>query len=126
MEPTQPQLTPSSVGGVPIYVAGHGDFELHEADGDGEIYAVARVNPAQAIEVGLDAAREFMRAVGSRMGEITEATRPDEVTLTFSISFDAKGGTVIPLLVTGEAGLSTGLSVEAVWRRRPAREPREP
>jgi hypothetical protein len=126
MEPRQPQLTPSAVGGVPIYVAGSGDFELNEAGPDGEIYAVARLNPAQAMEAGLDAVREFMRAVGSRMGEIAEAARPDEVTLAFSISFDAKGGTVIPLLVTGEAGLSTGLSVNAVWRRSPAREAQEP
>lgn len=114
------QLTPSTVGGVPIYVAGHSEFELREADGEGEIYAVARLNPAQAMEAGLDAVREFMRAVGSRMGEITEAARPDEVTLAFCISFDARGGTVVPLLVTGEAGFSTGLSVNAVWRRQPS------
>lgn len=111
------QVVGSAIGGAPIYVGIEGTAKIYESDQEGEIYAVARVSPAEAMERGLDAAREFIRAVGKRMEEISNTARPDEVTFTFSISFDVTGKLVVPVLVTGQTGASAGLSVSAVWRK---------
>jgi len=99
-------------GDATLYVEAVGELQVDVTD---EIYTVAP-SPAEAFRTAMDAIGETVRAVGDRLEELGGTMRPEELTVEFSISFDAKGkAAVIPIFVTGESGVQTGLKVTAKW-----------
>lgn len=99
------------VGKAFVYVETQGDLTTE----DQEIYAVAP-SPKQVFETGVDALVECVRVVGERIEEIAAKAMPQEVEIEFSITFDAKAkGALIPIFVTAEHGIQTGLKVKAAY-----------
>jgi hypothetical protein len=109
------RLVPMQVGSATVYIEQVGPYP--EIDADDRIYPVAPLSPQEAFQTAGDAVRECVRIVGERI-EALEERRPQEITVEFSITLEAKGkAALIPIFVTGETGAKTGLVVKAVWRR---------
>jgi Trypsin-co-occurring domain 1 len=112
--PTARRLAPMRIGDTVVYVEhGSGDPVV---ESDDSIKAVA-FSPASAFDAASDALRECVRIVGERMEAVAEGARPNEVTVEFALSFEAKGKALIPVFVSAESGVETALRVSAVWRR---------
>jgi hypothetical protein len=106
------KFIPMQVGKAVVYVEKQGDVTTEE---DG-IYTVAP-SPKQAFETAIEVLKECVRVVGERMEELAGKAMPKELEVEFSITFDAKAkGALIPVFVTSEHGLQTGLKVKAVWK----------
>jgi hypothetical protein len=87
-----------------------------EIESTGDVRTVAP-DPSQVFDNATTAIRECVRIVAEKMDEIAEKIRPQQVTVEFSVSFDASGkASVIPIFLTGETKVSTGLKVTAVWK----------
>jgi len=107
------KFIPMQVGKAVVYVEKQGEAITEEDDG---IYPVAPT-PKQAFETAVEALKECVRVVGERMEELAGKAMPKEVEIEFSITFDAKAkGALIPIFVTAEHGIQTGLKVKAVWK----------
>lgn len=107
------KFIPMQVGKATVYVEKQGEAITEEDDG---IYPVAP-SPKQAFETAVEVLKECVRVVGERIEELAGKAMPKEVEIEFSLTFDAKAkGALIPIFVTAEHGLQTGLKVKAVWK----------
>jgi Trypsin-co-occurring domain 1 len=108
------RLIPVQVGGATVFVEQLDDARVETDD---EIYPVGPPSPKEAFEKANEALRECIRVVGETLEGIGEQVQPQEVSLEFSLSFQAEGtAQIIPVLVTGKTGASTGLKVTATWK----------
>jgi hypothetical protein len=107
------RLVPMQVGKATVFVEDLGAAEIVEDEG---IRTVGAVEPAEAFERGGDALQECVRIVGEKVDGLAETAKPREVTVEFSLNFEAKGKFVIPVLMSAESGVSTGIKVTAVWQ----------
>ena len=120
------RLVPMKVGSATVYVEQVGPPA--EAVADDTIYPVAP-SPREAFETAGEVLRECVRVVGEKMAAMGEAAQPhavalakaalpEEVTVEFSLTFEASGrAALIPVFVTGESKAQTGLKVTAVWQK---------
>jgi len=107
------RLVPMQVGKATVFVEDLGAAEIVEDEG---IRTVGAVEPTEAFERGGDALQECVRIVGEKVDGLAKTAKPREVTVEFSLSFEAKGKFVIPVLMSAESGVSTGIKVTAVWQ----------
>ncbi|HEX8742789.1 MAG TPA: CU044_2847 family protein [Thermoleophilaceae bacterium] len=111
------QLIAAEVGSALVYIEQVGEPAAREEG----IYAVAAPTPGEVFDRASEALRECVRVVGAQVEALAESVRPDEVSVEFTISFEAEGkASIVPVFVTGRSSVSTGLAVTAVWRRGPA------
>jgi hypothetical protein len=111
------RLVPISLGGVEIFVEQVGEPAEIEAGTD--IYVAT--SPREALESALEFTGNLLASVGDRLAEVREKTTPDELTVELSLTFEATGkASIVPVLVTGQAGAKSGITVTAVWRRAEA------
>ncbi len=108
------QLVPMRVGSATVFVEQVGDPA--EIQTDDAIYPVSPPSPEDAFEKAGQILQECVRVVGERVEEIAGKARPREITVEFTLSFEAGGkAQLIPVLFTGETKAVTGLKVTAVW-----------
>lgn len=109
------RLVPMKIGEATVYIEQVG--EAVEVEADDSIYAVAP-SPKQAFEMAIAALKQCVSVVGEQIKTLSGKAMPRELEIEFSLTFDAKAkGTLIPIFVTAEHGLQTGLKVKAVWKR---------
>ena len=119
-EVTSTRLVPMKIGTATVYVEASTSSRRIEASGDpsGEIRPASPPNPQEVFENASQAIRECVRVVGEKMNDIKEKVRPQQITVEFSLTFDASGkASVIPIFVTAETKVSTALKVTAVWKQ---------
>jgi hypothetical protein len=105
---------PMKIGNATVFIQQTGVATLEE-DLGGELY-VAAPDPQQIFDKAVDVIRECVRTVGEQVEALAEKAMPKEITIEFSLTFDAKAkGAIIPVFVTAEHGLHTGLKVIAKW-----------
>lgn len=110
------RLVPIAIGDAVVFVQQVGPPPAVEVDE--RIYPVGAPSLSDAFDRAGDMLREVLRLVDERTKQLDDATRPDHLTVEFSLSFEVSGkASVIPIFVTGETGLQTGLKVVAVWDR---------
>lgn len=111
----QRSLVPMKVGSATVYVVQTGDASI--AAGEGEIYTVAP-NAREVFDMAVEVIRECVAKIGDGIETLAEKAMPRELTVEFSLTFEAKGKTVIlPIFVTAEHGVGAGLKISAVWKR---------
>lgn len=116
--PPQPggQLVPMRVGSAIVFVEQGDGVSWEEADD--RIYPVGPRSFSEAFDRAAETLREVLRVVEDHVHQLEKKARPNEMTVEFSLTFEASGkASIVPILVTGEAGLQTGLKVTAVWRQ---------
>ncbi len=107
-------LVPMRIGGATVYVEQISEPLTIETSED--IYPVAPPGPAQAFEQAGEVLQECVRVVGERVEKLAENAKPREVTVEFTLSFEASGrAQLIPVFLTGQTKAATGLKVTAVW-----------
>jgi hypothetical protein len=85
-------------------------------DPTGGIRPVAPPDLADAFRRASDAIQECVTTVGSRVESLASRAKPEEITVEFSITFEAQGGIhLLPVLVTAQSKIGTGLKVTARW-----------
>ena len=110
------RLIPMQVGKATVYVEQIG--ESAEVQADDSIYPVAPPTPREVFENAVEVLQECVRVVGTKLESLTAKAMPQEVTVEFSLTFQARGKiALVPVFVTGESGLETGLKVTALWKR---------
>jgi hypothetical protein len=110
---TQSRAIPLAVGGASVFIEQVGDGPTVESS---DIYPVGPVSPADAFDKANDALKECVRSVGETIKTLSEAVKPEQVSLEFTLTFQAEGtARIIPVLVTGKTGVTTGLKVTATW-----------
>ena len=121
--PPTRRLVPLQIGNAIVYVEHVGEPVVIEADDS--IRPVALPRPQEVFENAGEILRECVRVIGDRIGAMTEKAQPAEIVVEFALSFEVKGkASVIPVFVTGETGVQTGLKVTAKWMLQPGgREP---
>jgi Trypsin-co-occurring domain 1 len=108
------RVLPVQVGGAIVYVEQIGAGA--SAEYDEGIYPVGPPSPKEAFEKANEALSECVRVVGETLEKIGDQVKPQEVSLEFSLSFQAEGtARIIPVLVTGKTAATTGLKVTATW-----------
>lgn len=118
---SRPQLLPMYVGNATVYVEQIGPPA--EVKTDGQIRPVAPLSPDEAFETASEVLHECVRVLGERIDQLQSAISPREITVEFSLSFEAGGrASLIPIFVTAQTKASTGLKVTATWQRRDAGE----
>ena len=109
------RLVPMRVGKATVYVEQIGEPVVTEADD--RIRPVAP-DTKEVFGKAVEVLQECVHVVGEKVETIAEKARPQEITVEFTLSFEATGKVaLIPILVTGETKGSTGLKVTAVWKR---------
>ncbi len=105
------------VGNAIVYVEQIG--HPAEVQAEGQVRPVAPPSPEEAFETASEVLHECVRVLGERIEDLKDSISPQEITVEFSLSFEA-GGTarLIPIFVTGESKVSTGLKVTAKWQRQ--------
>lgn len=112
----QRQVVPMKVGNATVYVVQTGDINVASGIED-EIYTVAP-DAREVFDKAIDAIRECVGKIGGSLETLAEKAMPRELTVEFSLTFEAKAkGAIIPIFVTAEHGLGTGLKISAVWKR---------
>jgi hypothetical protein len=112
-----PEVTvlPLQIGGATVFVEQVGPSP--SADYDEGLYPVAPPTPREAFDKANEALKECVRVVGETIETLGDRVRPQEISLEFSLSFQAEGSArIIPVLVTGKTAASTGLKVTATWQ----------
>jgi hypothetical protein len=114
----QRQVVPMKVGMATVYIVQTGDAHIVSGDGgEDEIYTVAP-DPREVFDKAVDVIREGVRKIGASVEALAGKAMPQELTVEFSLTFEAKAkGSIIPILVTAEHGLGAGLKISAVWKR---------
>ncbi len=108
------RFVPMQVGSATVFVEQVG--ESVEVEANDEIYPVAPPSPAEAFVKAGEALQECVRVVGEKIEGLADKAKPEQVTVEFTLSFEAKGkAQLIPVLLTGETKATTGLKVTAVW-----------
>lgn len=114
-EGEQRSLVPMKVGSATVYVVQTGDASV--VTGDDEIYTVAP-DPREIFDRAVDVIRECVAKIGEGVEALAEKAMPRELTVEFSLTFEAKGKTaILPVFVTAEHGVGAGLKISAVWKR---------
>jgi Trypsin-co-occurring domain 1 len=117
---TTRRLVPMQIGSAIVYIEASVE-ELKVEEGGGDIYTVSPPSPTDAFNKAMDAIGETVRAMGDRFKQLEERIHPDDLTVEFEFSFDAKGkASIIPVFVTGETSVHTGIKVTATWTRSEA------
>jgi NTP-dependent ternary system trypsin peptidase co-occuring protein len=108
-------FVPAKVGNATVFVEARGPVAVEPNE---DIYVAASIDPRQVFDAAGDIIRECVRVVGERVEKLTEAMRPNELSVEFSLSFEAEGrATLIPVFLTGKTSAQGGLTVTAVWKR---------
>jgi hypothetical protein len=103
------------IGSATVYVEQSGDVGV--VSGDDEIFTVAP-DAREVFDRAIEAIRECVGRIGAGIETLAEKALPQELTVEFSLTFEAKAkGAIIPIFVTAEHGLGTGLKISAVWKR---------
>lgn len=111
----QHNLVPMKVGSATVYVVQTGDANV--VSDDDEIYTVAP-NAREVFDMAVEVIRECVVKIGDGIETLAEKTMPRELTVEFSLTFEAKGKTaILPVFVTAEHGVGAGLKISAVWKR---------
>ncbi len=111
--PQHRRLIPLRVGDAVVFIEQVG--ESPDVMVDDQIYPVAPVQQ-EAFEQAGQVIDECVRTIGARVKGLASEVKPREVTVEFTISFEATTkAQIIPLLVTGGTKVNTGLKVTAVW-----------
>jgi hypothetical protein len=106
---------PLQIGAATIFVEQVG--ASLSADYDDDLYPVGPPSPREAFEKANEALKECVRVVGETLDKIGDQVKPQEVSLEFSLSFQAEGtARIIPVLVTGKTAATTGLKITAKWQ----------
>lgn len=85
-----------------------------ELDLGDEIHPVTLPSPKEAFEQAGDLLQEIVRSFDARVKAL--ATRPEEVSVEFSLGFAVKGrATLIPILLSGETSAQAAIKVSAKW-----------
>jgi len=108
------------VGKATVYIEQIGEAVVIEADD-----RIRPVAPSmkEVFENAIEVLQECVHVVSEKVETIAKKTRPQEITVEFTLSFEATGKlTVVPILVTGETKGSTGLKVTAVWKQTGAEQ----
>lgn len=114
---TRRRVVPMKIGNATVYVEPVGELKIDADDDADDIHTVAP-DPQEIFDKAIEAARECVRVVGERLKTISGEAMPQELTLEFSLTFDAKAkAALIPVFVTAEHGLQTGLKITAKWKR---------
>jgi Trypsin-co-occurring domain 1 len=109
------RMVPLKIGEATVYVE-------HAVERT-EYVPVAALDPAEAFDKASEAIRECVRIVGGRIEELKEGLTPQEVSVEFSLGFEASGkASWIPVLFQTEAKASAALKVTAVWQLGGAEE----
>jgi hypothetical protein len=78
-------------------------------------------SPEKSFDQAVTVIQECVRVVGGKIKEVGETLTPEELTLEFTVTFEVSGKvTPIPILVTGETKVNTGLKVTAKWHPKAA------
>jgi hypothetical protein len=110
--PAERRMVPLQIGKATVYVEQVGP----EATVESEYVPVAALNPAEAFDKASEAIRECVRIVGGRIEELKEGLKPQQVSVEFSLGFEASGkASWIPVLFQTEAKANAALKVSAVW-----------
>ena len=110
----QRSLVPMKVGNATVYVVQTGDAKIVTDD---EIYTAAP-DPREVFDKAVDVIRECVVKIGKGVEAVAEKAMPRELTVEFSLTFEAKGkAAIIPVFVTAEHGVGAGLKISAVWKR---------
>lgn len=111
----QRSLVPMKVGGATVYVVQTGDASIEA--GDDEIYTAAP-DAREVFDRAVHVIRECVVKIGDGIEALAEKTMPRELTVEFSLTFEAKAkGAIVPIFVTAEHGMGAGLKISAVWKR---------
>jgi hypothetical protein len=114
------RMVPLKIGEATVYVEQIGPEPAVERT---EYVPVAALDPAEAFDKASEAIRECVRIVGGRIEELKEGLTPQEVSVEFSLGFEASGkASWIPVLFQTEAKASAALKVTAVWQLGGAEE----
>ncbi len=109
------EALPLQIGAATVFVEQVGASVSTAYDED--LYPVGPPSPKEAFEKANEALRECVRVVGETLDKIGDQVKPQEVSLEFSITFQAEGtARIIPVLVTGKTAATTGLKVTAKWQ----------
>jgi len=101
------RLIPMQVGKATVYIEQIG--EPAEVEADDRIYPVAPPNPKEMFENAVEVLQECVRVVGERIESLTKKTMPQEITVEFSLTFEARGKmALVPVFVTGETNAGKG------------------
>ncbi len=112
------RLVPVQIGSATVYIEQVGSAVVTELDD--AVRPVAPLRPEAVFENAGEILRECVRVIGDRLETIATKTRPEEITVEFSLSFEVKGkASVIPVFLTGETGVQSGIKVTARWKRSP-------
>src|SRR5712692_2270847 len=82
------RLIPMRVGSATVYVEEVGEPAVIEADD--QVRPVAPPSPQEAFQSAGEILRECVRVIGERVEALTAKTRPHEITVEFSLSFEVK------------------------------------
>lgn len=112
------RLVPMQVGNATVYIEQIGEPVITEADDS--IRPVAP-SPKEVFEKAVEVIQQCVHVVGEKVEIIAEKARPQEITVEFSLTFEATGKVaLIPVFVTGKSKAGTGLKVTAVWKQTEA------
>ena len=111
--PSARRVVPLKIGDAVVYIEQAGvQPQIESSD------AIRPVAPTQqeAFEEASAIIDQCVSTIGHKIDSLAAAVKPQKVTVEFSISFEATGkAQIIPLLVTGETKVNTGLKVTATW-----------
>ncbi|MGH3023928.1 MAG: CU044_2847 family protein [Gaiellaceae bacterium] len=114
--PAERRMVPLKIGEATVLVEQVGPEPTIQAS---EYVPVAELDPREAFEKASEAIKECVRIVGERIENLTEGMKPQEVSVEFSLGFEAKGKAWFPILVQAEATANAALKVTAVWQLGP-------
>ena len=108
-----PRAIPMRVGEATVYVEQVGEsLQIEPSD---ELYTVAS-SPREAFEQASTILQECVSVLGERLEGLAQKVKPSQISVEFSLSFEAEGSThIIPVLLTGKTKAQSGLKVTAVW-----------
>ena|SRR5579884_2041980 len=102
---------PMRVGDAMVWIQPTG----RASESASEIHTAAP-SPDKVFKESIAAIKECIRSIGDGLDKLQPALRPQELSVEFSLTFDAKGrASIVPILVTAETGVQTGLKVTAKW-----------
>jgi Trypsin-co-occurring domain 1 len=103
------------VGTATVYVEQVGDPAVVYDEGGG-IRPVAAPDLAAAFGRAGQAIQECVQTIGSRVEALAGKAKPQEIVVEFSLTFEAQGGIhLLPVFVTAQSKIGTGLKVTATW-----------
>jgi hypothetical protein len=103
------------VGTATVYVEQIGEPAV-VYDATGGIRPVAPPDLAEGFKRAAEAIQACVSTIGQRIEDLAEGLKPEQVAVEFSLTFEAQGGIhLLPILVTAQSKIGTGLKVTATW-----------